>query len=48
MFYNIIEKYQEARNENIWYTQEEVIKALEKLEEKNEKCIRSFILKEQK
>ena len=48
MFYNIIEKCQEARNENIWYTQEEVIKALEKLEEKNEKCIRSFILKEQK
>ena len=44
----VIEKCQEARNENIWYTQEEVIKALDELEEKNNKCIKSFILKEQK
>ena len=44
----VIEKCQEARDENVWYTQEEVIKALETLEEKNEKCIKSFILKEQK
>lgn len=44
----VIEKCQEARNENIWYTQEEVIKALDELEEKNKKCIKSFILKEQK
>ncbi len=44
----VIEKCQEARDENIWYTQEEVIKALDELEEKNKKCIKSFILKEQK
>ena len=44
----VIEKCQEERDENVWYTQEEVIKALETLEEKNEKCIKSFILKEQK
>lgn len=44
----VIEKCQEARNENIWYTQEEVIKVLDELEEKNKKCIKSFILKEQK
>ena len=28
----VIEKCQEARDENVWYTQEEVIKALETLE----------------
>lgn len=44
----VIEKCQEARDENVWYTQEEVIKALDELEEKNKKCIKSFILKEQK
>ena len=44
----VIEKCQEARDENIWYTQEEVIKALDELEKKNKKCIKSFILKEQK
>ena len=44
----VIEKCQEARDENIWYTQEEVIKILDELEEKNKKCIKSFILKEQK
>lgn len=44
----VIEKCQEARDEKIWYTQEEVIKALDELEEKNKKCIKSFILKEKK
>lgn len=32
----VIEKCEEARKENIWYTHEEVMKALEELEEKNE------------
>ncbi len=30
----VIEKCQEARDENIWYTQEEVIKALDELEKR--------------
>lgn len=44
----ILEKVQEAIDEDIWYTQEEVIEALDKLEEENSKCIKSFILGEQK
>ena len=44
----VIEKCQEARDVNVLYTQEDVIKALETLEEQNETCIKSFILKEQK
>lgn len=45
----ILEKVQEAVDENIWYTQEEVIEALDKLEkENNNTCIKSFILGERK
>ena len=44
----ILEKVQETIDEGIYYTQEEVIDALDKLEEENNKCIKSFILKEQK
>lgn len=44
----IIQKCQEAVDENIWYTQEEVIDALDKLEEENNKCTELFILREQK
>ena len=44
----IIQKCQEAVDENIWYTQEEVIEALDRLEEENNKCTELFILKEQK
>ena len=44
----ILEKVQEAIDEDIWYTQEEVIDALDKLEEENNKCTELFILKEQK
>lgn len=34
----ILEKVQEAIDEDTWYTQEEVIEALDKLEEENSKC----------
>lgn len=44
----ILEKVQEAIDEDIWYTQEEVIDALDKLEEENNTCTELFILKEQK
>lgn len=44
----ILEKVQETTQEDIWYTHEEVIEALDKLEEENNKCLKSFILKEQK
>ena len=44
----IIQKCQEAVDENIWYTQEEVIDALDKLEEENNKCTELLILREQK
>lgn len=44
----ILEKVQEAVNEGIYYTQEEVIDALDKLEQENNECIKSLILKEQK
>ena len=44
----IIQKCQEAVDENIWYTQEEVIEMLDRLEEKNNKCAQLLILKEQK
>lgn len=44
----ILEKVQEAIDEDIWYTQEEVIDALDKLEEENSKCTELFMLREQK
>ena len=44
----IIEKCQEAIDEDIWYTQDEISEMLEKLEEENNKCIGSYILKDQK
>ena len=44
----IIRKCQEAVDENIWYTQEEVIEALDKLEQENNKCTKLLILKHQK
>lgn len=44
----IIEKVQEAIDEDIWYTQEEVIEALDKLEEENSRCTELLMLKEQK
>lgn len=44
----ILEKVQEAIYEDIWYTQEEVIEALDKLEEENSRCTELLMLKEQK
>lgn len=44
----IIEKVQEAIDEDVWYTQEEVIEALDKLEEENSRCTELLMLKEQK
>lgn len=44
----IMQKIQEALDENIWYTQEEVMESLEKLEKENKKCTKSFLLNEQK
>lgn len=44
----IIEKVQEAIDEDIWYTQEELMEALDKLEEENSRCTELFMLKEQK
>ena len=44
----ILEKVQEAIDEDIWYTQEEIVDALDKLEEENNKCTELFMLKEQK
>ena len=39
----ILEKAQEAAQEDIWYTHKEVVEALDKLEEENNKCLKSFI-----
>ena len=44
----IMQKCQEAIDEDIWYTEEEVIESLDKLEEENNKCIELFIRKDQK
>lgn len=44
----ILEKVQEAIDEDIWYTQEEIVDALDRLEEENNKCTELFMLKEQK
>lgn len=42
----VIEKCQEARDENIWYTQEEAMKLLDKMIEETEKCIKLNIQSE--
>ncbi len=44
----ILDKIQEAIDEDVWYTEEEVIDSLDRLEKENKKCIKSFTLKEQK
>lgn len=43
----IIEKCQEAVDENIWYTQEEAMELLDKMIEESKKCIELNSLKEQ-
>ncbi len=44
----INEKLQEAVDEGIYYSEEEVIEALDKLEKENNEWLKSFIIKEQK
>ena len=44
----ITEKVQEAIDEGIYYSEEEVIDALDKLEKENNEWLKSFIIKEQK
>ena len=44
----IIQKCKEAEDEGIWYTMEEVMDSLDKLEEENNKCIGLYSRKEQK
>ena len=43
----IIQKCQEAVDENIWYTQEEAMELLDKMIEESKKCIELNSLKEQ-
>ena len=43
----IIQKCKEAEDEGIWYTMEEVMDELDKLEEENNKCIELYSPKEQ-
>ena len=43
----IIQKCKEAEEEEIWYTQEEIVEMLDKLEEEHLKCTKSYIHKEQ-
>ena len=43
----IIQKCKEAEEEGIWYTMEEVMDSLDKLEEENNKCIGLYSRKEQ-
>ena len=43
----IIEKCQEAIDEDIWYTEEEANRLLDKMIEETKRCIGSNILKEQ-
>ena len=42
----VIEKCQEASDENIWYTQEEAMELLDKMIEETEKCIKLNIQSE--
>ena len=44
----IIKKCKEAEEEGIWYTLEEVMDSLDRLEEENNKCIESYLHKGQK
>lgn len=44
----IIQKCKEAEEEGIWYTLEEVMDSLDRLEEENNKCIESYSHKGQK
>lgn len=43
----ILEKVQEAIDENIWYTQEQAMELLDKMIEETKKCIELNTLKEQ-
>ena len=43
----VIEKCQEASDENIWYTQEEAMKLLDKMIEETERCMKLNIPNEQ-
>ena len=43
----ILDKIQEAIDEDIWYTEEEAMELLDKMIEENKKCIELNILKEQ-
>ena len=43
----VIEKCQEASDENIWYTQEEAMKLLDKMIEDTERCMKLNIPNEQ-
>ena len=43
----IIQKCQEAVDENIWYTQEEAMELLDRMIEESKKCIELNSLKEQ-
>lgn len=43
----ILEKVQEAIDEDIWYTQEEAMELLDKMIEESKKCIESNIPREQ-
>ncbi len=42
----VIEKCEEARKENIWYTHEEAMELLDKMIEETQKCIKLNILNE--
>ena len=43
----ILEKVQEAIDEDIWYTEEKAMELLDKMIEESKRCIESSILKEQ-
>lgn len=43
----VIEKCQEARDENIWYTQEEAMKLLDEMIEETQRCMKLNIPNEQ-
>ena len=43
----IIQKCKEAEEEGIWYTQEEIVEMLDRLEKENLRWLESYIHKEQ-
>ena len=43
----IIQKCKEAEEEEIWYTQEEIVEMLDRLEKENLRWLESYIHKEQ-